>query len=466
MEWATVNIDLNKLIDICSNGRKSREELLKTFNIMNDKNIHEVFRYRKFNDGFSDKVTCYNDGSEVIGVVRPSYVEFLTKLFTILNVNPKLRYLIGKDDQDLEDVLKARIEVLKYVQNEADLQNEFPILYKDLQDGRKYINDIRKRRRELAKDTTMTEEEKFKEKEILDKKEKQFYRSALSPAFDANKKRDSFIHKQVEFYTRLVEGRKDYKELLEKTDYNKYVENNFDTDKMALYVVDGYLRAIDATEDRDVQLKYYNLVENYLNSSKTNKDVEIIVDGVTINYNNIYKRAKIAYSKLTRIDIVLNVEFLPTGSGYDVVNSSDTKKRRIPMSLEREEKLKSIGREINKYYLNTSYSAKVIGLKKFAGYFAYIYDNGIVVLDKDFREKYPTTAEGAIYIMEAKDFELLCGIGKTNLIYNPLLLAHLYHRGDWTTKVDEYINREATEERKEESIQLKKRLEKENKKNI
>ena len=145
MEWATVNIDLNKLIDICSNGRKSREELLKTFNIMNDKNIHEVFRYRKFNDGFSDKVTCYNDGSEVIGVVRPSYVEFLTKLFTILNVNPKLRYLIGKDDQDLEDVLKARIEVLKYVQNEADLQNEFPILYKDLQDGRKYINDIRKR---------------------------------------------------------------------------------------------------------------------------------------------------------------------------------------------------------------------------------------------------------------------------------------------------------------------------------
>lgn len=464
-KWATVNIDLNRLIDICSNGKKTKEQLLKDFTYINDNNVHEIFRYRKFNDGFIDKVTCYNDGTKIIGTMTPSYKEFLEKIFVDLNVNPKLSYLISRDDQDLEDVLKARIDVLTHLQDEAHLSREFPELYRTLQDGRKYRHDIDKRKKELKDNTFISEEERTKEKEKLEKEEKHFYRCALSPAFVSNNKNHSFIHLQAKLYTRFVEGRKKYKELIEKNTYNKYIMKNFDKDKLALYVVDGYLRAIDAMDNRDNQLKYYKLVENYLNSDDINKDAEIEIDGRVINYNTISTKARIAYNKLNRVDIVLNVEFLPTGSGYEVVTDTDTKKRRIPMTKEREESLINVGRRINDYYLKTNYKAKVIGLKKFAGYFAYIYDNGIVVLDKDFREKYPTTAEGAIYVMEAKHFELLCGIGKTDLIYNPLLLAHKYHKGDWESKIDEYINREATDERKEESIQLIKRLNEQNKKN-
>ena len=114
-KWPTVNIDINKLIDICSKGKKTKEDLLEEFAKMNDNNIHEVFKYRKFNDSFSNKLTCYNEGKNVIGKICPSYKEFIEKIFTILNVNPKLKYLIGKDDADLEDVLKARIEVLKHL---------------------------------------------------------------------------------------------------------------------------------------------------------------------------------------------------------------------------------------------------------------------------------------------------------------------------------------------------------------
>lgn len=468
MEWTTVNIDLNKLIDICSNGRKTKEELLETFNIMNDKNIHEVFKYRKFNDNFTDKVTCYTDGTKVIGTVRPSYKEFLEKIFTILNVNPQLRHLISSDDQNLEDVLKARIEVLRTVQNEADLYNEFPLLYKDLQDGRAYINDVKKRERELKKNTTISEEEREKQKEKLKKEDKHFRRCALSPGFTAKKQSDGFLYKQIELYKRFVERRKQYKELVEKTDYNKYIQKNFDRDKVALYVVNGYLKAINAITDRDKQLKYYQLVAKFLNHKEFDKTKEIIVDGELINYNVIEKKAKAAYNKINRVDIKVEWELLPVGSGYKTVGGSDTTKRNVQMTEDqlevinkkRERNLK-VGKEQTEFFMNTNYSAKAIGLKTFAGYFAYIYPNGIVVLEKDFKEKYPSTAEGAIYVMEAKNFELLSGIGKTDLIYHPLLLDHIPHRDNyWDKAVKEFIDKEGTPEEQEESKELIKKMQK------
>ena len=250
--WATINIDLNKLIDTCSNSDKTKEEILEDFRIMNDENVHKVFRYRKFNDGFTDKLTCYNEGDKIIGVISPSYKEFLDKLFDTLNVNPNLRYLIGRDDQDLEDVLNARMEVLKMISHEGDepmLMDKFPLLYRTLQDSRKVINDIRRRRRELEKDVTKTTMEYALEKEKLDDEETEYHKRALSPNFS------SFLKLQIELYTRFIEGRKQYKELTKNTNYNEYIKANFDVNKVALYVVHGYLKAIETTDNREIALK-------------------------------------------------------------------------------------------------------------------------------------------------------------------------------------------------------------------
>ena len=458
--WATVNIDLNKFIDICSNGRKSKEKLLEDFKIMNDKNIHEIFGYRKFNDGFTSKLTCYNDGKHVIGSVSPSYKEFLEKIFNLLNVNPDLKYLIGKDDDRLTEVLMARIEMLRTVQNTANLQCNFPMLYRDLQDGRKYINAVEKGLEDLEKDTTKTKEEKAKEKQKLEKQKKYFYQCAMSGGFTAFNPKDGFIYKQVELYTRFVRDRKKYKELIETKHYDAYLIKNFDETKMALYIVDGYLKAINAIDNRDKQVKYYNLVEKFLNNSKVKKDVEIVIDGRTINYEDINKRAKIAHSKINRVDIKLEWELLPIGSGFVYKGGSGTS-RRASMSEEEKQRLIGIGKEQTEFFMNSKYSAKAIGLKKFAGYFAYIYPNGIVVLEKDFREKYPTTAEGAIYIMKAQDFELLSAIGKTDLIYHPLLLGHKYHSGDWKTKIEAFINKKGTLEDEQAAQNLIHKMEEE-----
>ena len=128
------------------------------------------------------------------------------------------------------------------------------------------------------------------------------------------------------------------------------------------------------------------------------------------------------------------------------------------MPEEEKERLNKVGKELLEFYLKSNYIAKAIGLKTFEGYFAYIYPNGVVVLDKDYREGYPTTAEGAIYTMYAKDFELLSGIGKTELMKHPFLIDHNYHTENWQAKISKYINSEATEEQKEEAKKLIKRL--------
>lgn len=469
--WATVNMDLNKLIDACSNGRKTKEELLKDFNTINDKNVHEIFKYRKFNDGFIDKITCYNEGDKIIGTMCPSYKEFLEKIFEALNVNPSLKYLIGRDDQDLEDVLKARIDVLLSLQDEAHLSREFPILYRTLQEGRASRHDIDKRKKELNENKVISPEERQKQKEKLEKEEKHLHRCALSPAFASKNENHSFIHLQAKLYTRFVERRKEYKELTQKNDYNKFICKNFDIDKIALYVVYGYLNAIDAYKDREKQLKYYHLVELYLNNPAVKKDVSIFVDGIDITYDLIVNRAKAAYNKLNRATIEVEWELLPTGSGYKT--GLGTKGRSVSVSPEELERLKEknekriqIGREQTEYFNNTNYVAKAIGLKKFKGYFAYMYPNGIVVLEKDFKEKYPSTADGAIYTMHSKDFELLSGVGKSDLIYHPLLIDHNYHSGDWKSKIDAYINQEGQEDDIEFTKTLIKRLEDKNKKNI
>lgn len=466
-KWATVDVSLIKLIDTCSNGRKTKEEILKDLEAINDKNIHEAFHYRKLNEGFIGRVTFYSDGMNVIGDMRPSYRGFLGKIFTALNVNPDLKYLIDRDDQDLEDVLKARISKLLLLADEANLSLEFPVLYDDLQAGRKIRNDIEKRRRELGKNTTISPIERKKTSEMLNQKQKYLHKRAITPAFFSKTEKYSFIHMQKKLYTIFVDKRKEYKELTKRDkEYGKYIAENFDIDKIALYVVYGYLNIIDAVKDRKTKLKYFNLVKSYLESTIYKKDVEIFVDGIDINYDLICNRAEAATKELNKIDIKVEWELLPVGSGFKTVFDADKTKKSVKMPkdeleiLKKRERNLKVGKEQTEFFMNTNYIAKAIGLKKFKGYFAYIYPNGIVVLEKDFREAYPTTAEGAIYTMYARDFDLLSDIGKTDLMHHPLLIDHNYHKGDWKSKIKAYIDKEGIPKEQEEAKELIKRMQK------
>lgn len=46
------------------------------------------------------------------------------------------------DDENLTTELNNRLEVLKRITTYEELKTEFPLLYRDLMDGRRYINEI------------------------------------------------------------------------------------------------------------------------------------------------------------------------------------------------------------------------------------------------------------------------------------------------------------------------------------
>ena len=104
---------------------------------------------------------------------------------------------------------------------------------------------------------------------------------------------------------------------------------------------------------------------------------------------------------------------------------------------------------------------KARGLKKYRGYVAYIYENGRVLLDREYDEKAPSSAKGnAIFAIKAIDFGALSRLDKTTLRKNPKVQP-IDHRGYWKDRVNELIYTEGKEEEKEASITLVKKLRKE-----
>ena len=79
MEEKTVDLSLTTLMKECSINPNLVLEHQSYFRLKNRKNVHEVFRYKKFNDDFVDTVSCYRKEGELIGIIRPSYDEFLRK---------------------------------------------------------------------------------------------------------------------------------------------------------------------------------------------------------------------------------------------------------------------------------------------------------------------------------------------------------------------------------------------------
>ena len=139
MEEKTVSLSLDTIIRECSKRKDLQRDHFMYFSLQNRENIHEIFKYKKFNDDFTSRVECFNTGEYAVGTIRPSYDEFLSKLLRILNVKqtPSM-----KDDDALTKVLLDRVEVLRNLRNEWELQFEFPLLYKDLKDGRKYYDSL------------------------------------------------------------------------------------------------------------------------------------------------------------------------------------------------------------------------------------------------------------------------------------------------------------------------------------
>jgi hypothetical protein len=433
---ATINISLKTLIRECSNNKRDNDSLYFDFLYSNRENIHSIFKYKKFNDDFIDTLACYNDLNCVIGIIRPSYAEFLIKLTELLNVEVD----VVVDDNLLDKKLRERLAILQNIKTEAQLASEFPLIYKDLIEGRKFIDSV----------------ECYEEDSEVYKKQRDYYYSCA-----LKRRLDRFISTQSELYKRFINKREELKQLQEGESYNAYIREYFNIDKIALLVVDGYLKVCENNTNTNVINTYLDLVTKYINSSY-NKDVFITNDnGEIINYNNIVTRYNMIRNKLNNNSNIVDWIIIPEGKDYSRVSKKSTSKDRVTLlNYEEINRLTALGERKQKFYEGTSYLVKAIGLMRYSGYIAYIYPNGEVILDTKYVKDHPKSATGnAIYNLKVGDFEVLSKLDKTTLRNNPRV-HRIMHSGNWERRVNNIINRDGSESDKIASIELVKKLKK------
>ena len=442
MERAIANLSLNTLIRECSKNPQEARKLYGFFDSINRERIHEVFSYKKFNDDFIDNVTCYNDGNYQIGVIRPCYEEFLSKLIILLNVKVTKPLI---DDDDLTKKLYERLEVLKSITSEIELRKEFPFLYKDLQDGRRFIKGVEAQR-------DFDDEKKFEEE--LAEKEHYYYSCGMRRSLS------NFVKTQAEVYRRFIDKRHELKQKQENTSYNGYIVKHFDMNRVYMYTMHEYLKICEKSNDKELIKFYIDLIERYLRSDKdkrvsiiTDENIRVDISSIIIRLENIKKRVS---DNSNLVEWVL----IPEGRDYKRVkkNEKPSEDKTFIFNYEEIQRLRQLGEKKKTFYEGTPYVAKAVGLRKYRGYIAYIYANGKVILDREYNDDNPKSAvDNAAYIIDAKDFEELSRVEKPELIKNPKA-SRKYHTDTFETRIKAIINKPGTEEQQEEAKQLVHRL--------
>jgi len=435
----TVNLSVDVLVYGCSLRDMTNDKHYEAFNLFNRKSISDAFRYKKFQYDFADYLTCYNDGSNIIGIIKPCYEEFIEAIAKLLNLKIPKPII---DDEYLTIALNQKINELKKVKTEKELREKFPWIYNDLIEGRRYMYKTKK----------LFEKEPLNHK-ICEERRHYFYSCGM------RQRLDNFIESQAEVYQRFVNNRQAYKTLLEQKDYNKYIRNHFDLNKVAMYVIHEYLVKCESTSDLEGVKNYLSYIEKYLDSNY-DKNVMVKVDKEKIDFENIIKRYQRQKNRLTEKVGLVDWIIIPNSQGkYNRVTRKD-KPRKLLVDAEKLEKLKAHGRRKEEFYDSTDYVAEIVGILSHKGYVGYLYENGEIIFDREYISYHPSTATGnAIYNLRIYDFETLSKLDKAKLKDHPKA-KKIVHSKKWEERVNKIISREPTEQEAEDVKKFIKRYQK------
>lgn len=425
----TISLSMKTLIRECSLRKCSDEELANIYSrLVYKHHIHEVFGYHRLGYNYCNHITLYNNGDYVMGYFKPSYEDFLQDLLHTLGMNTQNPV----DNQNLTFEMLSQIKKLGDLKNykgkdsrENHLRAEFPVLYRDLTHGRGYLMETPKKER------------------------KPYYSCGLRVNFE------HFLKAQCEMYYRFIMKRNDYKNSVEQASYNLFIKDQFDLNKVAMYAVHEYLNVCENTNDSEVIKKYLSLIEKY-EQSNFSKSVSLMSDdGQRIDWPMLQKRIQAIKNRDSRY-FILDSELLPGGSKVRSCEVGKTRgaSRSIQMTPEEINHLKEAGERKNRFYENSPYVLAIEGSKKDNGYRVFIYANGEALADTRFNHVTMSGAVGdATYHFKAKDFEELSGHTKT-FLQNDERVERFIHSSNWEEKVRQVVEKEATEESKEEVKQL------------
>lgn len=418
------------------------------YKLTNRELVHEVFGYQKFQDDFDINIRYTNDGKNFIGTFRPSYTEYIKSIIKTLNL--KLPKGI-RDDDNLTNLLLDKVEILRTVQNSADLHNEFPLLYRIFQDGKKFMKEI-----ESEKGNPI-----YKEK---NKEDNKYYYSCGLRSHGSRGGFDDFVPIQVEVYKRFVERRKDYKKLVDAYSYDDFIKENYDISKLAMYIAHKYLEICERSADnRNLLSKYAKLLDKYINENSYDKTTSITIDHKIIDYDNILSRVNLLNTRINKMDGEVPWVLIPEGKRTKYIRRG-LDPQSIIMTEEALNALREAGEEKEAFYKKNEPLLKAYGTLKYKGYIAYIYPNGEVLLDTLYDANRPSTAkDNAIYYIPARYFDMVSGLDKQVLMRHPAV-KRIYHAGNWQERAQKIIDAPGKQEEQEQAKQLVKRIIRDNEK--
>ena len=435
-------INVKELNEVCAlPDRKFSTET--HFNLANRVMVHEVFRYQKFNDDFAQNIRyVYNtDDSSFIGTFKPSYDEFLRSLIKTLNLKSNRGFT---DNEELTKKLLEKVDLLSGLQDRKELRGEFPVLNNMLTEAQEYWEKILK-----EKDNPVYKEEA--------EEEKHYFFSCGLRAEGRRKGFDGFIPAQTEIYKRFINRRANYKQLIEEYSYDKFIQDNYDISKLAMYMAHRYLTICEQSPDsRRVLERYSKILEKYLNEPSFDKNTFIKVNGKYINYDNIMERYNHIQERISKLYAKVPWIIAPEGTTDKYVKKGLDPQTYI-MTEEEIDRLRKAAQDKIDFYGKNEPLLKVYGIEEFKGYIAYIYKNGEVLLDTQ-------TAKGnAIYHIPARYFEMVSGLDKQKLMHHPAA-KRIIHAGNWQSRAQKVIDQEGTIEEQIQAQELVNRIIEDNEK--
>lgn len=376
-----------------------------------------------------------------------------------------------------EHIFEDTMKKLRRISSEKKFEREFPVLYDQYRLLVTY-KKLAQRYNHVLNGYTSTWREKYEARVKLEEnfgsreQIEEFLKRAdleVNPRKFANKCADlfefislnldevvQFMHEHPIDLTLFSEKERKRFELYVANRYLKYVTLVPDDDKQKyLYYVSNYFLELGNNIGSDVSIDVVNsenkkvttvtpkiLLEKYKKVLISNPSLKIVrlksVDFSTMSPKEV-KEFMDGYLK----ELSANWEIIPKGSfesTFAGVASKVTSNLSEEEKKAQQEKLANLYLEKKSLYESSDPYSILRGIKTFDGYYAYVYPNGKVILDKYF-ENVSTgrlAKDNAIYVMNFNDFYELSHLSKRELINHPSCYR-IIHAGNWQEKVKNII---------------------------
>lgn len=459
------------ILNLCDDKKQAEDAIKDSVRVVleyfKDKKVEcpelsffQVFRIVQGLDSIVKRL-CYSEDSII-----------LTLAYN-LNINDVALDKLSQDKERLVD----GINELRKISAEKKFQRCFPALYKAYDDEVQCKRLAQSYRHTLDGYSATWKEKKIAKEALIrafgtEEAVENFLKKAdvlLSPRIFANKCADlfEFVVKNTDelvdfFYEHPIdlalssEKEKKKFELYVASKYLEYVSLVPDKDKQDyLYYVSNYFLELGSDLDEDISIDVFklngekketitqkSLLERYKKILISNPNLKIVrlnsVDFSTMSPTEVEQFMKGYLEELSA-----NWEMIPKGSldeafskmvkvGTSNMNEED---RRI-----QQEKLASLYLDKKSLYESSDPYSILRGINTFDGYFAYVYPNGKVILDKYFENvsKGRLARDSAIYVMDFGDFYELSHLSKKELIGHEKCFR-IIHAGNWQQRVRDVI---------------------------